>query len=132
MPYGFARVVSAETAVAELGDGATVALSGYVAEPVELVDALFERAPGRRLTLHHALVGSRERLSAPPPGVRVITNAPTRRSLAAQRAGAVAYLPASIYRLHRWLLEGKIRLDAAIVQVSPPDAEGMCSFGVAN
>jgi acyl-CoA hydrolase len=42
----------------------------------------------------------------------------------------VDYVPISISQVHRLIETGRIPIDVALVQLSPPDEEGMCSFGV--
>lgn len=44
--------------------------------------------------------------------------------------GKVDYVPVSISQVHRLIDTGRIPIDVAFVQVSPPDASGDCSFGV--
>ncbi len=50
---------------------------------------------------------------------------------AASQAGLVDYLPASFSTLPGLLRNGFIRPDLALVQVTPPDERGLCSFGPA-
>ena len=46
------------------------------------------------------------------------------------REGKVDYIPISIAQVHRLLGNGRIPIDVAFIQVSPPDAKGSCSLGV--
>ena len=45
-------------------------------------------------------------------------------------AGRVDYLPMTYSGTWQWLVE-QVRFDVALVQVAPPDEQGMCSLGVA-
>src|SRR5437899_1098296 len=42
----------------------------------------------------------------------------------------VDYVPVSLAEIPQLMRSGRLPLDAALVQVSPPDEEGMCSLGV--
>ena len=44
--------------------------------------------------------------------------------------GKVEYIPISISQVHRLIDTGRIPIDVAFIQVSPPDDEGRCSLGV--
>ena len=45
-------------------------------------------------------------------------------------AGPVDYLPVSLPELPALIARGQHRVDVALVQVAPPDADGLCSLGV--
>jgi 4-hydroxybutyrate CoA-transferase len=47
----------------------------------------------------------------------------------ASQAGLVDYMPASFSTVPGLIRKGFIKFDAAFFQLSPPDAEGFCSFG---
>ncbi len=49
----------------------------------------------------------------------------------ATASGLVDYVPASFSTLPGLLRAGYIKIDAALVQISPPDEQGLCSFGPA-
>jgi acyl-CoA hydrolase/GNAT superfamily N-acetyltransferase len=46
------------------------------------------------------------------------------------KEGKVDYIPVSISQVHRLIDTGRIPIDVAFIQVSPPDEEGQCSLGV--
>lgn len=50
------------------------------------------------------------------------------RSVADQ--GKIKYIPISISQVHRLIQNGRIPVDVAFIQVSPPDERGFCSLGV--
>ena len=44
--------------------------------------------------------------------------------------GKVDYIPVSVTQAHRLIETGRIPIDVAFIQVSPPDEAGLCSLGV--
>lgn len=44
--------------------------------------------------------------------------------------GKVDYIPVSISQVHRLIETGRIPIDVALIQISPPDETGVCSLGV--
>src|SRR4051794_18339914 len=49
---------------------------------------------------------------------------------ALRESGRVEYVPLSVADIPRLFANGQIRLDVAMVQVAPPEADGTCSLGV--
>ena len=49
---------------------------------------------------------------------------------AAGRSGLADYVPISVARVPQLMAIGRIRVDVALIQVSPPDKYGYCSYGV--
>src|SRR5436190_24043335 len=49
---------------------------------------------------------------------------------ALHESGRVDYLPLSLADVPRLFESGRTRLDVALVQVAPPDADGTCSLGI--
>jgi acyl-CoA hydrolase/RimJ/RimL family protein N-acetyltransferase len=100
------------------------------------------------LTLLQAL----ERQDRPPKGVRLIhvmlSGAPPESYLhgvssyrhellfvgswdrALMGAGRADYVPVSLAEVPGMIRDGRLPIDVALVQVAPPDAEGMCSLGI--
>ncbi len=52
------------------------------------------------------------------------------KSRRAFEGGAADYTPAFLSEIPRMLKSGSLKVDAAIIQVTPPDKVGYCSFGV--
>jgi 4-hydroxybutyrate CoA-transferase len=48
---------------------------------------------------------------------------------AVEPAGAVTFLPLTIYQLANAIDEGRLRFEVALIQTSPPDADGRMSLG---
>jgi len=124
--------VNAAEAIATLLPGATIAVGGSNAEPRQLVEEL--RAQSERLAPTTALVwpgGFASGLADPALAGRIDLrlSVPNRSTRAALRSGQAAYVPGSLHALLRRLAAGEPRLDAAVVMVAPPDADGWCSLG---
>ncbi len=128
------KIVDARTALERtISSGDRVMLNANCAQPQALVDALSELAPDLRdvevvqlLALGKAdyvrkeLVGNL-RLNAffIGPGVRDAVN-----------AGAADYTPVFLSEIPELFEPDRLPLDVALIQVSPPDEHGFCSFGL--
>ncbi|RFC52918.1 MAG: Acyl-CoA hydrolase [Verrucomicrobia bacterium] len=125
------RAVSAEEAVARIGRGMRVFLHGAAATPTPLVEALCGRMDLEGVLLYHlhtqgpapfAERGVEERVRS----VSFFAGAAVRTAIAEGRADFIPVFLSDIPGLFR---SRAIPLDAAIVQVSPPDRHGVCSLG---
>jgi acyl-CoA hydrolase/RimJ/RimL family protein N-acetyltransferase len=123
-----ARSVSAAAAVATIRPGEHVFVGTACATPRELVDALEALdPPPAGVVLTHFLtdrVGSgdtryRHRVFYVGRDLRGL-RAPTR----------LEYLPLSLADVPALMGSGRMPVDVALVQVAPPDEDGMCSLGV--
>lgn len=128
------RYVSADEAVASVMSGDHIHLSSVASVPHILVDALVRRARAGEvedLHFHHFHTEGDAPYSDPEfegiffeqgffvgPNVRANVN-----------AGYADYIPVHLSDTQRLYRTGGIRLGAAMVQVSPPDADGMVSLG---
>jgi acyl-CoA hydrolase len=125
-PAPAARELSAAEAIALIPAGATVAVEGMSAEPTALTEALAKDC--QRLAPGAVLAGI---LLAESPllrarGLRLKTwFAPPK---VADSGPEVEYLPLSWYQAFRFL--GAEPIDAALVMVSPEDADGNHSLGI--
>lgn len=128
-----ATVTTAPQAVAKLKPGQRVFVGTGVAEPLELVRALTKRAyelPDTEivhlLTFGEAPYAHREltqyfRINSFFIGENV-------RDVIQEGLGD--YTPIHLSDIPRLFVSGQLPLDAALIQVSPPDERGMCSLGV--
>ena len=123
-----ARSVTATEAVKTIRPGEHVFVGTACATPRELVDALEALdPPPAGVVLTHFLtdhVGSegtsyRHRVFYIGRDLRGLRE-PTR----------LEYVPLSLADLPAMMSSGRMPVDVAMVQVAPPDEEGMCSFGV--
>src|SRR4051812_23532624 len=123
-----ARAISATAAVSSIRPGDRVFVGTACATPRALVDAL-ERldTPPAGVVLTHFLtdrVGSgdtryRHRVFYVGRDIRGVC-APTR----------LEYVPLSLADVPALIASGRMPVDVALIQVSPPDGEGMCSLGI--
>lgn len=121
--------ISAAEAIDMLPKGAHVFIGGGAATPVTFLGALEDAAiaqPGVRL--YHYM--TRERPGEPRRPVlkhRVMFVSHDMVPLASR--GLIDYIPISLRDVSRLHKQGRLRIDVAVVQVSEPDAGGMCSLG---
>ena len=125
------RAVSAQDAVARLQSGAKVFIHGAAATPTRLLEALAAREDLEDVTLYHLHTdgpwpfdreGVRDRFFS----ISLFTGPELRRPIAEGRADFVPIFLADIPAL---FCSGGVQLDAALVQLSPPDVHGYCTLG---
>ena len=127
------RIVSPAEAVAGIRTGQSLFLHGGAATPSLLLDALVARAPDLRdVRIYH--------LHAEGPGPHLATHLAQsfrhvalfigQSSRAAIREGRAEYVPVFLSDIPRLFSRGDLPLDAALINVSPPDGHGFCSLGV--
>src|ERR1043165_5652511 len=128
-----ATINTAPQAVARLKPGQRVFIGTGVAEPLELVRALTKRAfelPDTEI-VHLITFGEA------PYAHRELTQyfrinsffiAENVRNVIQQGLGD--YTPVHLSDIPRLFDSGQLPLDAALIQVTPPDERGMCSLGV--
>jgi 4-hydroxybutyrate CoA-transferase len=126
----YTRAVSPDDAVSAIPRGARIVVSSYGGEPRELIDALLLRPDISEMTCYQSPRGTSGRLVE--SGCRFVTYAPDRRVAAAISEGSADYLPSTVFRACQWAEEGRIQIDAAILNISPPDENGFCSFGTST
>jgi acyl-CoA hydrolase len=128
------RRVTAAEAVALLPARGRVAVGANAGEPTTLVNALADNAARfDGLEVTHLLSFAGERLVAPAARGHLRVNAlfigPAVREAVA--AGHADYTPVFLSEIPALFRPGgPLPLDAALVQLSPPDAHGWCSMGV--
>ncbi len=103
------------------------------AEPEALVEALYKRAPFvHDVEVVHLLTVGRADYVAPEMAGHFRHNAffigPNVRE--AVNDGRADYTPVYLSEMEELFESGAMPLDVALIQVSPPDAHGFCSFGV--
>ncbi len=104
---------------------------GAAATPFPLLEALSRRTDLENVTLYHLHLEGTAPWTAPGMegrfrSVSLFTGASMREPVNAGRADYVPIFLSDIPDLFR---SGAVRLDAAIVQLSPPDRHGHCSLG---
>jgi acyl-CoA hydrolase len=126
------KLVSLETAVGQVGSGATVGIAPYTTSPITLCEGL--KARGLRGEIENVRI---EHLASAVcwtepelRGVfRLLDNYATPPNREAVHAGEVDYLPVGLWRENEVPDGVTPDPDFFFVPVSPPDADGLCSFG---
>ena len=126
-----ARSVPAADVVAAVRSGTSVFVHGACATPAPLVDALCARRDLAGVRLYHLHTAGPAPFAAPGRerefrSVSLFTGAPLREAIAEDRAD---FIPIFLSDIPDLFLSGQVPLDAALVQVSPPDRHGLCSLG---
>jgi 4-hydroxybutyrate CoA-transferase len=127
------KLVSAEQALSKVRSGDRVVTGHACGEPAALVAALVARAPElRNVEIVHVV--SMGLAAYAQPGMQasfrhnaVFVNASTRKAVEEKRAD---YTPCFFSELPRLFKDGILPVDVALIQVTPPDAEGYCSYGL--
>src|SRR5690348_11438473 len=123
-----ARATSPAAAVSSIRPGDRVFVGTACATPRALVDALeqLDRPPAGVVLTHFLTdrVGSgdtryRHRVFYVGRDIRGV-RAPTR----------LEYVPLSLADVPALIASGRMPVDVALIQVSPPDGDGMCSLGI--
>jgi len=123
--------VSASEAVACLKSDTDVFLHGIQASPLELEAALAARTELANVRLYHLHKDGPAALAAPELAGSfrsqcLFVGANLR---AAVNEGRADYLPIFLSDIPALFASGQVRLDAALVSLSPPDEHGYCSLG---
>ena len=127
------RVVTAEEALAEVRSGQRVYIHPGAAEPQSLVRALIDRAPELRgvEVIHLLTLGeagyAKPGMEASFRHVAMFVGANVREAVGQGRAD---YIPVSLSEIPALFTSGLLPIDVCLIQVSPPDEHGFCSFGV--
>ena len=126
-----AAATAAADAVALVGSGANVFVHGASATPTPLVEALCGRTDLADVRLYHLHTAGAAPFALPEQAERfrsvsLFTGPALRAPIAEGRADFVPVFLSDIPNLFR---SGAIRLDVALLQLSPPDAHGYCSLG---
>lgn len=128
------KVVPAREALSHIRNGQTVFVGSGAGEPLILTDALYEMTPVfcDIEIIHLATAQEDPKLARAEPAGSFRYNALYVGRYGAVSAGgkAVDYTPMNVSELPRAMASGAIRVDVALVQVSPPDPHGMCNLGV--
>lgn len=123
------KLVSPEEAVALVKDGDTVWTGGWTSVPPQLCGALAARGPQLKdVTIANFLSPFRWDQPEILEHFSVVTGYCSPLDRAAAREARIEYVPVSQFREGQ-MPPGLDRFDVALIPISPPDAEGWCSFG---
>ncbi len=126
------RIVTPAEAVAGIRSGDQIFVQAEAATPSELLDALVARAPeleGVKIVHLHA-EGPAPHLAPEMEGHflhRALFIGPNARRAVSE--GRAEYVPVFLSDVPRLFTRGLMPLDAAFINVTPPDAHGFCSLG---
>ncbi len=125
------RAVSAADAVSLLKSGMRVFIHGACATPTPLLEAMVRRGDLEDVRLYHLHLGGPTPFAEPEHSGRFrsisfFTGAAQRRPIEEARAD---FIPIFLSDIPGLFQSGQIPLDAALLQLSPPDAHGWCSLG---
>jgi len=126
------RAVSPEAAVRHLKSGMRVFLHGACATPTPLVEALARRTDIEGVRLYHLHTAGPAPFADEGCGgkrfcsVSLFTGAPLRKHIEEGRAD---FMPVFLSDIPGLFLSRDIPLDAALLQLSPPDRHGNCTLG---
>jgi acyl-CoA hydrolase/GNAT superfamily N-acetyltransferase len=127
------QIVDSAAAVAEIRPGQRVFIGTGCAQPQELVRALTARSAELTDTeiVHLLTLGE-----APYAHHELIAHFKVNSFFISENVrdiiqeGLGDYTPIFLSDIPRLFRSGRLPLDAALIQVSPPDERGMCSFGI--
>ena len=123
-----ARAVPATAAVATIRPGEHVFVGTACATPRDLVDALEALdPPPAGVVLTHFLT---DRVGSGDTRYRHRTFYVGRDLRGLRAPTRLEYLPLSLADAPALMRSGRMPIDVALVQVAPPDADGMCSLGI--
>jgi 4-hydroxybutyrate CoA-transferase len=125
------RAVSAAQVVSRIRSGMTVFVHGAAATPLPLVEALSARTDLENVRIVHLHTEGKAPYAAEGKGsafrvVSLFTGEPVRQAVADGRAD---FIPVFLSDIPALFSSGAIRIDVAILQLSPPDRHGLCTLG---
>ena len=125
------RAVSAADAVSRIKSGMSVFIHGAAATPTPLIDALGARTDLEGVRTYHIHLEGEIPLAAPGKEEQFrMTSFFTGASLrAAVNEGRADFTPVFLSDVATLFWQGRIPLDAAMLQLSPPDSHGYCTLG---
>lgn len=128
------KVVSLADAVRDIKSGDNVFVHGIAATPTPLLQSLSEHAVANNLKgvkLHHLHLEGATPWTAEGVRDRIRSNSLfTGHNLrAAVNNGIADFNSCFLYEVPLLFRKGAIKLNASLIQVSPPDANGYCSLG---
>jgi 4-hydroxybutyrate CoA-transferase len=127
------RIQSPDAAVSKIQSNTRVFLSGNCSVPQRVLEALCRRAPElQNVEIAQVLtVGSANYVAPEMAGhLRVNTLFISDNVRGAVNEGRADFTPCFLSEIPGLFRSGLLPLDVALVQVSPPDDHGFCSFGV--
>ena len=128
------RATSADAVVSHVTSGMNVFVHGAAATPTPLLDALARRTDLVGVKLWHIHLEGPLAFTAPEHtgrfrSISLFTGPGLREPVAEGRAD---FVPIFLSDIPHLFTSGRVKLDAALVQLSPPDRHGTCSLGTSD
>lgn len=127
------RLVSADAAVSNIKSGTNVFIQTAAAAPQQLVKAMTRRAGELRgVNIYHMHTEGEAHYADPgmQPSFRVNCFFIAANMRKAVQEGRASYIPTFLSEIPMLFRKGIIKIDVAMIHVSPPDVHGYCSLGV--
>lgn len=122
---------SAEAVVSRIKSGDKVFIHGASATPLPLVAALAKRTDLEGVELYHLHLAGETSFADPDKTGQFFSNSlftgPQLRLPIAE--GRADFIPIFLSDIPRLFSSGKVALDVAVLQLSPPNAHGQCTLG---
>jgi 4-hydroxybutyrate CoA-transferase len=123
--------ISAAEAVRIIPNGARIFVHGAAATPTPLLEALVARGDLEGVTLYHLHTSGPAPFAAPAVAgrfrsVSFFVGPALRQPIAEGRAD---FMPIFLSQIPGLFASGRIPLDVALLQLSPPDRHGLCTLG---
>lgn len=123
------RKTTPEQAIKMIEDSSVVVVGLGCGEPQTLIDALMgEQKSFNTLEIVNMLPLREFKLREGSP-FKIVSLFPSRAISGELTKKLADYLPCSLSSIPKLLRNGHLRVDVALVQLSPPDEHGYCSFG---
>ncbi len=121
----------ADEAVRHLKSGMKIFVHGAAATPTPLLQAMCRRRDLHDIQLYHMHTEGPAPFLEPDcqsqfRSISLFTGGPARKAV---QQGIADFIPVFLSDIPGLFRDGAIRLDAALLQVSPPDRHGYCSLG---
>jgi 4-hydroxybutyrate CoA-transferase len=123
--------VSPEEVVKHIKNNNNVFIHGACATPTPLVEAMSKRTDLEKVKLYHLHTTGSAPFAEPSMtenffSVSLFTGAPLRKAIEEGRAD---FMPIFLSDIPGLFTSGQVKLNIALLQVSPPDIHGYCSLG---
>ena len=127
------KMVDAETAVAKIKNGSRVFIGTGCGEPQHLIRTMVEDLNMQDVMIYQMLSWTFADYVDNPRflkrfSLKLFFISQSMRKAAFE--GKIDYIPTYLSQIPRYFANGRIGLDVALIQVSPPDKYGYCSLGV--
>ncbi|MBI2834999.1 MAG: acetyl-CoA hydrolase/transferase family protein [Acidobacteria bacterium] len=123
--------VGPDEAIACIGSGMRVFIHGAAATPTPLIEALVRRQDLRDIKLYHMHTNGPAPFADPEQtgrfsSISFFTGLPLRQAIDEGRAD---FIPIFLSDIPALFTTGRVPLDVALLQLSPPDGHGYCTLG---